>query len=128
MRVGRVWLAPPLPWLALLALALLSLFNADLETHTGLVLGSTWARCSFNIAVVSLPSFAGLLWALKGLAPTRPALAGACAGLGAASLGAMVYAMHCPEMQAPFFAVWCTSGMLILGAAGALLGSKLLRW
>jgi hypothetical protein len=128
MRAGRVWLALPLPWLALSALALLALFNADPKARAALVLGSTWASCAFNIALVSLPSFVGLLWAMKGLAPTRPALAGACAGLVAASLGTMVYALHCPEMQAPFLAVWYLLGMLIPTAAGALLGPKLLRW
>jgi hypothetical protein len=128
MRTGRVWLALPLPWLVLSALALLALFNAEPEARAGLVLGSTWASCTFNIALVSLPSFVGLLWAMKGLAPTRPALAGACAGLVAASLGTMVYALHCPEMQAPFLAVWYLLGMLIPTVAGALLGPKLLRW
>jgi hypothetical protein len=128
MRAGRVWLALPLPWLALSALALLVLFNAAPEARADLVLGSTWASCAFNIALVSLPSFVGLLWAMNGLAPTRPALAGACAGMVAASLGAMVYALHCPEMQAPFLAVWYFLGMLIPTAAGALLGPKIFRW
>jgi hypothetical protein len=127
-RAGRMWLALPLPWVALSALALLALFDAAPEARAGLVLGSTWASCAFNIALVSLPGFVGLLWALKGLAPTRPALAGACAGLVAASLGTMVYALHCTEMQAPFLAVWYALGMLLPTAAGALLGPKLLRW
>lgn len=128
MRAGRVWLALPLPWMALSALALLALFNAAPEARESLVLGSTWTSCVFNIALVSLPSFVGLLWAMKGLAPTRPALAGACAGLVAASLGTMVYALHCPEMQAPFLAVWYVLGMLLPTVAGALLGTKILRW
>jgi hypothetical protein len=55
--------------------------------------------------VVSLPMFAALLWALKGLAPTRPALAGAAAGALAGGAGAMVYALHCPELAAPYIAV-----------------------
>jgi hypothetical protein len=65
---------------------------------------------------------------MKGMAPTRPALAGACSGLVAASLGTVVYALHCPEMQAPFLAVWYVLGMLLPTAAGALLGRKILRW
>lgn len=128
MRLGRAWLALPLPWLALSALALLALFNAAPEARAGLVLGSTWASCALNIALVSLPSFVGLFWAMKGLAPTRPELAGACAGLLAASLGTMVYALHCPEMQAPFLAVWYALGMLLPAVAGGLLGTKVLRW
>ena len=114
--------------MALSALALLALFNAAPEARAGLVMGSTWSSCAFNIALVCLPSFVGLLWALKGLAPTRPALAGACAGLLAAALGALVYALHCPEMQAPFLVVWYTLGMLLPTLAGAWVGAKLLRW
>jgi hypothetical protein len=128
MRVGQVWLALPLPWVALSALALLALFNAAPEARADLVLGSTWTSCVFNIALVSLPSFLGLLWAMKGMAPTRPAWAGACSGLLAASLGTLVYALHCPEMQAPFLAVWYSLGMLIPTVVGALLGTKILRW
>lgn len=128
MRGGRLWLALPLPWLVLLALALVALLNAEPHARAGLVLGGTWASCAFSIALVSLPSFVGLFWAVKGLAPTRAALTGACAGLVAASMGAMVYALHCPEMQAPFLAIWYVLGMLIPVAAGALLGPKILRW
>ena len=91
-------------------------------------MGKTWLSCAFNIAWVSAPVLVGMLWAVKGMAPTRPALAGACAGLASAAAGAMVYALHCPEMQAPFLAVWYMLGMLIPTAVGAVVGAKLLRW
>ena len=65
---------------------------------------------------------------MKGLAPTRLALAGAAAGLLAGAIGALVYALHCPEMEAPFLGVWYVAGMLIPAAAGALLGPIVLRW
>ncbi len=58
----------------------------------------------------------------------RPALAGACAGLVAAALGTVIYTLHCPEMQAPFLAVWYLLGILAPAAAGALVGPRLLRW
>jgi hypothetical protein len=66
--------------------------------------------------------------ALRTFAPTRPAWAGAVAGLVAGALGAFAYAFHCPEMAPPFLAVWYSLGMLIPAAAGALLGPRLLRW
>jgi hypothetical protein len=128
MQLGRVWLALPLPWLVLTGLALVVLMNTPPQDRLALVLGSTWLSCMFNIALVSLPSFIALFWALQSLAPTRPALTGACAGLLAASLGAMVYALHCPEMEAPFLAVWYVLGLSIPTVAGALLGLRLLRW
>ena len=48
---------------------------------------------------VRLPVFVATLWAMKGLAPTRLALAGAAAGLLAGAVGAVVYTLHCPEME-----------------------------
>ena len=128
VRLGAQQYALVLPWLLLTALAAWVLLRAAPDERVALVMGKTWASCAFNIALISLPALASVLWAMKGLAPTRPALAGACGGLLSAALGALVYALHCPEMQAPFLAVWYVLGMLIPTAAGALIGAKLLRW
>jgi hypothetical protein len=80
------------------------------------------------LAALSAPALFAALWALKGLAPTRLALAGAAAGLLSGALGALAYALHCPELAAPFLALWYSLGMLMPAAAGALLGRVLLRW
>ena len=128
VRLGAQQYALVLPWLLLTALAAWVLLRAAPDERVALVMGKTWASCAFNIALISVPALASVLWAMKGLAPTRPALAGACGGLLLAALGTLVYTLHCPEMQAPFLAVWYVLGMLIPTAAGALLGSKLLRW
>jgi hypothetical protein len=128
VRLGAQQYALVLPWLLLTALAAWVLLRAAPDERVALVMGKTWASCAFNIALISVPALASVLWAMKGLAPTRPALAGACGGLLSAALGTLVYTLHCPEMQAPFLAVWYVLGMLIPTAAGALLGSKLLRW
>jgi hypothetical protein len=39
-----------------------------------------------------------------------------------------VYALHCPELAAPFLAVWYVLGMAIPVLVGAALGRWLLRW
>ncbi len=65
---------------------------------------------------------------MKGLAPTRLALSGAAAGLLAGSGGALVYALYCPEMAAPFIGIWYLLGMLIPTALGAMLGPRALHW
>ena len=65
---------------------------------------------------------------MQGLAPTRPALAGAFSGLVAGAAGALVYAWHCPEMAAPFIATWYLLGIAGPAVVGALLGPMLLRW
>jgi hypothetical protein len=128
MQVGKAWMALPLPWLFIAAMAVATLANANPDERLPLLLGKTWLSCAFSIAWVSAPVLVGMLWAVKGMAPTRPALAGACAGLASAATGAVVYALHCPEMQAPFLAVWYMLGMLIPTAVGGILGLWLLRW
>jgi hypothetical protein len=127
-RAGRTAVALAVPPLVLWALALAVLAQAAPDDRLGLVLGSTWRTCPFNIAFLSIPALAGSFWALRGAAPTRPALAGAAAGLLSGALGALVYALHCPEMAAPFLAVWYLAGMALPTLLGAALGPRLLRW
>jgi hypothetical protein len=116
------------PVAAMWLLALWSLLGADGAQRQALIFGESWAECPVSITLLSLPAFAAALWAMMGLAPTRPALAGAAAGLLAGAMGALAYALHCPEMAAPFLAIWYLLGMLIPAAIGALLGPWLLRW
>lgn len=93
-----------------------------------LLLGATWDSCPFLIALLSVPAFVAVMWATKGLAPTRLRQAGAAAGLLAGSLGALVYCLHCPEIEAPFIGTWYLLGISIPALAGCLLGPRLLRW
>jgi hypothetical protein len=117
-----------LPLLAMWLLAAIALGGAAGAERDALVFGTTWRACAFSIALISLPLFAALLWAMKGLAPTRPAMAGAVAGLLAGAAAALVYSLHCPELGAPFLGIWYPLGMLIPALAGALIGRRLLRW
>jgi hypothetical protein len=128
VRLGRVVLALAAPVLAIWLLAAVALLGAAPGTRSQLIFGATWASCPFSVALLSMPVFVALLWAMRGLAPTRLALAGAAAGLLSGAAGAAVYALHCPEMEAPFLAIWYLLGMLIPTALGALLGPRLLRW
>jgi hypothetical protein len=80
------------------------------------------------VALISAPAFVASLWLMRRLAPTRPALAGAAAGLLASGLGATVYGFFCQETSAAFTAIWYTSAMLVWPAVGAILGPRLLRW
>ena len=120
------WLA--VPPLVVWAMAAVTLWQAAPAERLPLLLGSTWRTCPFNIAALSAPALAACLWALKGAAPTRLAWAGAGAGLLAGTLGTLVYALHCPEMAAPFLALWYLAGMAIPTTLGAVLGPRLLRW
>jgi hypothetical protein len=109
-------------------LAVIALLNSAPSERMPLVMGTSALLCPWFIAALSLPSFVGLMAAIRSLAPTRLRLAGAGAGLLAGALGACVYQLHCPEMAAPFIAVWYLLGMLIPAALGALIGPRVLRW
>ncbi|MGE4405538.1 DUF1109 domain-containing protein [Pseudomonas sp.] len=128
MRAGNCWLLLATPVALVWAAALAILLAAPAEARWPLLLGSTWRECPWNIALLSVPTFIGMFWALRGLAPTRPRLAGAAAGLLAGAIAALAYSLHCPEMAVPFWALWYLLGMLLPSALGALLGPRLLRW
>lgn len=116
------------PVLAMWVLAVLDLQRAAPLQRGSLFWGDTWASCPFLIAMLSVPVFAGVLWAMRGLAPTRLHLAGAAAGLLSGATGALVYCLHCPELAAPFVGFWYLLGILIPTAVGAWLGPRMLRW
>jgi hypothetical protein len=119
-------IAAPVAAMGLLGAAVLAI--ATPGTREALIFGESAASCPFTIALLAVPLFCAALWALRGLAPTRLVLAGAAAGLLAGAGGALVYALYCTEMAAPFIAVWYLAGMLLPAGAGALLGPRLLRW
>jgi hypothetical protein len=128
VRVGWAAEALLVPVGAIWVLAAAALVSAAPGARLPLVLGSTWTSCPFNIAFLSGPAFAAAFWAMKGLAPTRPALAGALSGLLAGCVGAAAYSLHCPEMAPPFLGTWYVLGMALPAVAGAAAGPRLLRW
>lgn len=128
VRTGYVAEALLVPVGVIWALAGIALASAAPGERVALVMGETWASCPISIAFLSVPAFAAAFWAMKGLAPTRPAVAGAFSGLLAGAVGASVYCLHCPEMAPPFLGTWYLLGMALPAAAGAMLGPRLLRW
>jgi hypothetical protein len=113
---------------AMALLGVLVLLASPTGERLATLLGHSWARCPFNVLALSLPALAGALWALRGLAPTRPRAAGLAAGLLAGSLGALGYALSCTELSPAFVAVWYSLGIASTGALGAALGPRMLRW
>lgn len=114
--------------LAMTLLAITVWTQADETQRLDLLLGRSWASCPWRVAALSVPALAAAMWALRGLAPTRPRWAGFAAGLFAGSLGALGYSLYCPELSPLFVLVWYTAGVLLPAALGALLGPWLLRW
>lgn len=128
VRLGRVPGALATLVAVVWLLAIVTLLNAAPAERDNLILGQTWRYCLVSIPLFSIPVFGAALWAMKGLAPTRLALAGASAGLLAGAVSAAVYSLHCPEMEASFIATWYVLGMLVPAVAGAVTGPRLLRW
>ncbi|MCA0327293.1 MAG: DUF1109 domain-containing protein [Proteobacteria bacterium] len=125
---GAAWWGVLLPVLLVWTMAAWQWAQAAPADRPALLWGQTWRGCLVSIGWIALPVFVATLGALRQLAPTRPSLAGAAAGLLAGGAGAAAYALHCPEMTAPFLAVWYVLGMAVPVLLGALLGPRLLRW
>jgi len=127
-RIGLAPFAAALVILVMLALGVGQILSATQAGRLALWLGHTWKICSPLILLLAMPIYACLIAAIRGLAPTRPALTGAAAGLAAGALAASLYGLHCPEQAAAFVATWYTLGIGAATALGAITGSRLLRW
>jgi hypothetical protein len=92
------------------------------------LVGSNSRICLTAIPAMSLPLLAAALFGLRHGAPTRPAVAGAIAGLLSAGLAATLYASHCTDDSPLFVATWYTIATGLVTAIGALAGSRVLRF
>ncbi|CAN5684039.1 DUF1109 domain-containing protein [soil metagenome] len=126
--VRKAWWGALLPAVVVWALAIVAWLSAPADARMPMLMGQTWKTCAFSICFIGLPVFVAAIVALRSLAPTRPALAGAAAGALAGGVGASVYALHCMELAAPFLGVWYVGGIALAMLFGAVLGPRLLRW
>jgi hypothetical protein len=122
-----------LPWLLapvvlLSALAVWRLAQAQPPARAAMIMGHSASVCPWLILALSVPPLLGLIWAVRGLAPTRLRLAGWVLGLAAGAAGATAYALHCDEMAAPFLMTWYSLGVIGAGLFGWLFAPRLLRW
>jgi hypothetical protein len=92
------------------------------------LVGHNSRLCMTAIPLMSLPLLVGALIGLRHGAPTRPAVAGAIAGLLSAGLAATLYASHCTDDSPLFVATWYTIATALVTAVGALAGSRVLRF
>jgi hypothetical protein len=125
-QVHLAWLAAA-PVLILFAVGV-ELMLVPAAAWEAKVVGTNARICLTMVPLLSVPLLAAALLALRNGAPTRPALAGAVAGLLAGGLGATLYAAHCTDDSPLFVVTWYTLAIALVVAAGALLGSRLLRW
>jgi len=113
---------------AIVALAAHELMALPMSGWRADMMGQSAHVCPWRILAISAPAFVVAMLTLRWMAPTRPAVAGAAAGLLAGGLGATVYGLHCQETAAAFTAMWYTLGMALWPAVGAAIGRWALRW
>jgi len=124
----RSFLAAAVIFVAMVLLAVMQLSMTPAETHHALIMGFSTRYCPFFILGFGCPVFAANIWILRRAAPTNLRLAGFAAGLAAGAAGAWIYSWFCRENGMAFVAIWYTLSILGVGAIGALLGPRLLRW
>ena len=92
------------------------------------LVGSNSFVCLSLIPLMGIGPLALFVAALRHGAPSRPALAGAVAGLAAGGIAATLYAAHCTDDSPLFVATWYTLAIAILTGVGALAGKAFARW
>lgn len=100
---------------------------ADPDQRVNMLLGRSWATCSLSMGLLSLPTLAGLMAMAQGRAVVRPRLTGAVLGVCAGSITALIYTLHCAEIEPAFVVLWYGLGIALPGGVGAWLGQRLLR-
>lgn len=105
-----------------------ALITAGSGARLQTLMGESWWICPWGVLALSLPGLAVAVWAVSGLAPTRPVRTGFVAGVFAGAVGACGYSLVCPESSSAFVAVWYTLGIALTGGVGALAGRRWFRW
>lgn len=92
------------------------------------MVGTNAAVCLVAIPALSLVPLAAFLVFMRQAAPRSAPWAGAACGLAAGAVGALAYALHCPDDSPLFVAVWYLVAIGGVTLAGSLIGARLLRW
>ncbi len=116
------------PVLVLVLAIGVELASSPAATWGARAIGSNARLCLIAILGLSVAPFALLLATMRAGAPRSPTLAGASAGLLAGAIGALFYALHCPDDSPFFVALWYTPPIAAMAAIGAVFGSRFLRW
>lgn len=90
--------------------------------------GTNSMACLTYITLIGIGPLAIFLRTLHYCAPTKPALAGAVAGLLAGGIAATFYAAQCPNDSPLFVATWYTIAIAILAILGSVGARRMVRW
>jgi hypothetical protein len=131
-RPGESW-RKAVPYLAaapaLMAMAvILEIVLLPPDTWSGRLVGTNTIVCLTCIPLIGIGPLAMFLLALRHGAPTRPAFAGAVAGLVAGGIAATFYAAHCTDDSPLFVATWYTIAIVGLAFFGAVAADRFAHW
>jgi hypothetical protein len=122
---GALALATLLPGLALLLIGAIS------DTSGFPLMGRSdisVPSCVTAMVLLSLAPLALIIGVLKTGVTTRPAMAGATAGILAGALGAAAYAFVCKNDGGLFVAIWYSVAIATVMGLGAVIGKRALAW
>jgi hypothetical protein len=97
-------------------------------TWSDKLIGTNSIVCLTYIPLIGIGPLAVFLLALCHGAPTRPAFAGAVAGLAAGGIAATFYAAQCTDDSPLFVATWYTIAIAGLALIGAATADRFARW
>jgi hypothetical protein len=127
-RLARPGASTRTQWLALLAAPVLLALAVGVELAVQpqgqwsmLSTGKNSLNCLTYIPLIGIGP-------LRRGAPTRPALAGAFAGIVAGGIAATFYAANCTDDSPLFVATWYPIAIAILAVLGAAAGRVFARW
>jgi hypothetical protein len=114
--------------LLLSAGVIVELITAPEDSWAQRWLGHNATHCLSLVPLLSAPALACLLFALRQAAPAYPTQAGAAAGLVAGGIGAVLYALTCPDDSPLFVATWYSIAIGAVTGISALVGKRWLQW
>jgi hypothetical protein len=131
-RPGGAW-RKAIPFLAIAPALLAMTVVVELlllppDTWSAKLVGTNSVVCLTFIPLMGIGPLAIFQLALRHGAPTRPALAGAVAGLLAGGIAATFYAAQCTDDSPLFVATWYTIAIAGLALVGALSATRFARW
>jgi hypothetical protein len=134
-RLARPGASTRTQWLALCAAPLLLGLAVGVELAVQpaaqwsmLTTGKNSLNCLTYIPLIGIGPLAAFILALRRGAPTRPALAGALAGIVAGGIAATFYAANCTDDSPLFVATWYPLAIAVLALLGAAAARVFARW
>lgn len=98
------------------------------DTWHARLIGRNAPHCLALIPSLSAAPALCLFLALRRSAPAKPGLAGIIVGLAAGGIGAILYALTCPDDSPLFVAAWYSFAIVIVAGACFIAGRRWLRW